>query len=556
MSTFWNRREIISIGAAAAGLSLLPDLADAKLSLSTIPAAPYVKVETASGWVRGGHCRGALVFKGIPYAGDVSGANRFKAPPPLKPWQGVFDATHLGPPTLQRPKNTYGEQEPAPAEDCLVLNVWTPAVNDHRKRPVMFYIHGGGYVTGSGGSPTQDGSRLAATYDVIVVACNHRLGLMGYLYLGDLDPSYASDANAGMQDIVAALNWVKTNIAAFGGDPHNVTIFGESGGGGKVATLMAMPQAAGLYHKAGIESGAWLTRMNKDVATETALRLLKALNIPSKELLRLTEVPAQTLLDLQIEGEDHKGPLMNATDPANPIKHNPADDESPGHFAPLVDGKILPVQPFDPAAPALAAHVPLMIGSNHDEATFFFRDQPEIFSMNNQQLVTRLLAQFGDNADRVLTAYHKAMPDASPSEIFIAIATARSVGFGNDTITLASRKSAQPAAVYLYRYDYESNFPVAGTSSTLRAGHATDIGPTFLNYDEPGLHGNGPGVAQTSRNLSALWTSFARTGKPSARGVPEWPRYNTHTRPTMLVNTACHVVDDPNSDIREMWASL
>ena len=556
MTIHLNRRDVIGAGLAAAGLSLLPDYADAKLSLSTIPAAPFVKVETASGWVRGGHCRGALVFKGIPYAGDVSGKNRFKIAPPVKPWTGVFDATHLGPPTLQRPKNTYGEQEPAQDENCLVLNVWTPAVNDHRKRPVMFYIHGGGYVTGSGGSPTQDGSRLAATYDVVVVACNHRLGLMGYLYLGDLDSSYANDANAGMQDLVAALNWVKTNLAAFGGDPHNVTIFGESGGGGKVSTLMAMPSAAGLFHKAGIESGAWLTRMNKDVASETALRLLKALNLSTKDLHRLTELPAQTLLDLQIAGEDNKGPLMIATDPANPVKHNASDDESPGHFAPLVDGKILPVQPFDPAAPALAAHIPLMIGSNHDEATFFFRDQPEIFSMNNQQLVTRLLAQFGDNADRVLNAYHKAMPDASPSELFIAIATARSVGFGNDTITLASLKSAQPAAVYLYRYDYESNFPIAGTSSTLRAGHATDIGPTFLNYDEPGLHGNGPGVAQASRNLSALWTSFARTGKPSARGVPEWPRYNTKSRPTMLVNTTCHVVDDPNADIRKMWETL
>ena len=556
MSTLWNRREVISTGLAATAMVMLPRKSQAALSKSTIPIAPFVKVETANGWVRGGHCRGALVFKGIPYAGDVSGANRFRTAPQVKSWKGVFDATHLGPPTLQRPKNTYGEQEPAQDENCLVLNVWTPAVNDKRKRPVMFYIHGGGYVTGSAGSPTQDGSRLAATYDAVVVACNHRLGMMGYLYLGDLDSSYANDANAGMQDIVAALNWVKTNIATFGGDANNVTIFGESGGGGKVGTLLAMPQATGLFHKAGIQSGAWLTRMNKDVATETTLRLLKALNISPKELHRLTEVPAQTLLDLQIAGENHKGALMTPTDASVSIKHNNSDDESPGHFAPLVDGNILSTQPFDPTAPSLAAHIPLMIGSNHDEATFFFRDQPEIFSMNNQQLVTRLLAQFGDKADRVLTTYHKAMPDASPSDIFIAIATARSVGFGNDTITLAGLKSAQPAPVYLYRYDYASNFPITGTSATLRAGHATDIGTTFYNYDEGGLHGTGPGVAQASRNLSALWTSFARTGKPSARGVPEWPRYNTHSRPTMLVNTTCHVENDPNAEVRKMWESF
>jgi len=554
MSTFWNRRDVLSTALGATALTMLPRTSFAELSRSTILVAPFVEVDTANGKVRGGQCRGALAFKGIPYAGDVSGANRFKVAPPVKSWTGVFDATHLGSPTLQRPKSTYGEQEPPMDENCLALNVWTPAVKDNGKRPVMFYLHGGGYVTGSGGSPTQDGSRLAATYDVVVVACNHRLGLMGYLYLGELDNSYAEHANAGMQDIVAALQWVKANIAVFGGDPNNVTIFGESGGGGKVGTLLGMPHAAGLFHKAGIESGAWLRRMTKSDATETTLRLLKALNVAPKELHRLNEVNAQALLELQIAGEGNQGALLIPTDPSNTTKPTGTEHDYPGHFAPLVDGHIIPAHPFDPIATPLSAHIPLMLGNNHDEATFFHREHPEVFSMSDDELIKRISKQAGDKAERILNAYRKAMPGASPSELFIAIATAFS--FGNDTVMLSDIKSAQPAAVYRYRYDYESNVPIAGTTTTLKSCHASDIGPTFYNYDQRGLHGTGPGLPDASRNLSALWTSFARTGKPSARGVPEWPKYNTKTRPTMLVNSTCTVVNDPDAEIRKMWQSL
>jgi len=554
MSTNWNRRDVIGTGLTAAAVSLLPRASFAELSRSTIPTAPFVEVEIANGKVRGGQCRGAIAFKGIPYAGNVSGKNRFKAAPPVESWTGVFDATHLGPPSLQRPKNTYGEQEPSPDENCLVLNVWTPAVKDNRKRPVMLYLHGGGYVTGSAGSPTQDGSRLAATYDVVVVACNHRLGLMGYLYLGDLDPAYAEHANAGMQDVIATLQWIKTNIAVFGGDANNITVFGESGGGGKVGTLLGMPHAAGLFHKAGIESGAWLTRMNKDVATETTLRLLKALNLSTKEIYRLTELPAQTLLDLQIAGEDGKGALMTPSTSGKTFALKGPDHDYPGHFAPLVDGHIVPAHPFDPVATPLAAGIPLMISFNHQEANFFFREQPNIFSMSDEQLINKVRERSGDNTTRIIDAYRKHMPHASPSDIFIAISTATS--FGNDTLELAALKSAQPAPVFLYRYDYESNMPIAGTQQTLRACHASDIAPTFFNHDEPGLHGTGPGLPQVSANMSALWTSFARNGKPAARGVPEWPQYNTKTRPTMLMNTQCKVVNDPDADIRKMWESL
>ncbi len=263
-----GRRSILKTSAAAiAAPYLWLPVRAAESTWYTETVAPFVELETASGRVRGGHSRGALAFKGIPYAGDVSGANRFKRAPKVTPWAGVRDATRLGPPAMQGPGTTYGEHEPAYSENCLVLNVWTPAVSG--KRPVMFYCHGGGFETGSGGHKIHDGSHLAARYDVVVVESNHRLGLFGYLYLGEL----AADAagNQGMLDIVDALAWVKENVARFGGDPDNVFVFGESGGGAKTATLMAMPDAHGLFHKAGIESGAMLRgrRRGRDGETET-----------------------------------------------------------------------------------------------------------------------------------------------------------------------------------------------------------------------------------------------------------------------------------------------
>jgi para-nitrobenzyl esterase len=493
-----------------------------------------VEVDTAQGRVRGGQSRGALAFKGIPYAGPVTGAARFKEAPPPQSWSGVRDALLLGPPSLQGPGTTYGEREPAYSENCLVLNVWSPAVNDKRKRPVMVYCHGGGYVTGSGGSRDEDGAHLAANYDVVVVTTNHRLGLLGYLYLGELGGAeYATSGNQGMLDIVAALRWVKTNIEAFGGDPGNVMIFGESGGGGKVGTLLAMPVAQGLFHKASIESGANLRRIPKEDATQTARRVLHGLGIGVNELHKLAAVPADTLIKMQLQAEH---------------------PQSPSPVGPVVDGFILPRHPFDPDAPPTAAQIPLIVGSNHDEATFFSREHPDVFHMPEDKLVAQAHTRFGADANRVLAAYKKAYPEATPTELFIAIVTA--TAFGNDTISLAERKSAQPAPVYLYRYDYWSNTPIPGTDWGLRAGHATEIAMKFYNYDIPGLEGNGSGVAPASKNMSTLWTSFAHNNHPGAPGLPTWPRYDLKRRATMIIDVKCRIADDPDREIREMWASL
>ena len=517
------------------------DLATPALFTATAP--PYVEVETAQSRVRGGHCRGALAFKGIPYAGPVTGSARFREAPAPRPWTGVRDAVQLGPPAMQGPGTTYGENEPSCSEDCLVLNVWTPAVADSGKRPVMVYCHGGGYVMGSGGSRDADGSHLAATYDVVVVATNHRLGLFGYLYLGELGgEEYASSGNQGITDIVAALRWVRDNITAFGGDPDNVMICGESGGACKVGTLLAMPSAQGLFHKASIESGPQLRRASKEAATETARRVLHGLGIGVNELHKLAEAPAEAFVTMQLQAQHQEGPLV--TPAGNAI----AD------LGPVVDGHILPGHPFDPVAAPTALDVPLMIGFNRDEATFFNMDKPEVFHMDEATLVALVRKNLGGNAERVLAAYQAAYPKASPSEIYIAASTALSMG--NDSITLAERKSAQPAAVYFYRYDYRSNWPIPGTDWTLRAGHATEIAPKFYNYDIKSLDGDGPGVREVSRNMSAFWTSFARHGHPQALGLPTWPRYDLKRRSTMLIDVSCQVVEDPDRPIRELWESL
>jgi para-nitrobenzyl esterase len=520
-----------------------------------------VEVEIGCGRIRGGHSRGALAFKGIPYAGPISGNNRFKAAPKVTPWTGVRDATQLGPPAMQGPGTTYGEHEPPCSENCLVLNVWTPAVNDGGKRPVMFYSHGGGFTSGSGGQKTQDGSHLAAAYDVVVVATNHRLGLFGYLYLGELGgEEYATSGNQGMLDIVAALSWIRENISTFGGDPNNVMAFGESGGGSKTCTLMAMPAAHGLFHKAGVQSGPMLRGLPKEIATETARRLLAGLGIAPHDLSKLNAVPAEMLTSIQLAGEKSQGPLSAptkeylASHPNAPAGMAALHASHPGGWGPVVEGSSLPRNPFDPSAPALSADVPLLVGNMRDEAVLFHRDAPAFFHLDEADLTTMARKGLGDAADRILSVYRQAMPNATPAELVIAVETASSIG--TDTLTVADRKSLQPAPAYRYRDDYQSNVPIAGTDWILRACHASDIAVVFDNYEIPDLQGNGPGLAEASRAMSGYFASFARSGVPTAQGQPAWPRYYTENRAVMLLNGQCRVVYDPDSEQRKLWKSL
>jgi para-nitrobenzyl esterase len=529
-----------------------------------LPAiAETVEVKTAYGRLRGTRKGDLVTFKGIPYAGPVAGENRFKAPPPLTPWTGVRDAFTPGPPSFQPSRPSFGTEEPFPSEDCLVLNIWTPAV-DQRRRPVMFYNHGGGFVIGSGSTWYQEGSNLARQYDVVVVASNHRLGLLGYLFLADLSgEEYATSGNQGILDIAAALNWVHENIEAFGGDPHNVMVFGESGGGAKTSCIYALPTAKDYFNKASIESGPGVHMSSREVATETTRMVLDELGLSEKEVRKLKQVPAEKLLEVQgAVAQKRPGGLTLSSGRQGMVISRP------GGFTPVVDGTYLPHHPFDPTAPAVSRDKPLLVGTNKDEMAFFFfeRKENEVFTLTEDTLKLRLDKDFGANAEKVLTTYRKSRPDASPADLYIAISTARAMWLGS--IEIAEKKYEQKSApVYMYMFTHESNLIVPGTNHRLGAAHATEIWYKFNNVDvegpkdpkdlsRPALIGTDPDREKVALNMSEMWTTFAKTGHPGAKGQPSWPAYTLPRRATMMIDAQCKVEEDPFGQERAMWDSL
>ncbi len=559
-----DRRQFLANGllgaTALAGTSLL---CGSKLGWASSSSAEAVEVKTAYGRLRGRRGTDVITFKGVPYAGSVSGKNRFKAPPPLEPWTGIRDAFTPGAPAVQTNRPSFGKEEPFPSEDCLFLNIWTPAV-DQRRRPVMFYNHGGGFVIGSGSTWYQDGSNLAREYDVVVVANNHRLGLLGYLFLADLaGEEYASSGNQGILDIAAALKWVHENIEAFGGDPHNVMVFGESGGGAKTSCIYALPAAKEYFNKASIESGPGVHMSSRDIASETAKMVLSELALSEKDVLQLRNVPAQKLLEVQesLSKKSGMGLSLNAGRKGMLVPR-------PGGFLPVVDGTYLPNHPFDPTAPAISREKPLMVGTNKDETAFFFleRKDTDAFTMTEDGLRSRLNKDFGANAQTILAAYRKSRPNASPADLYVAITTARSMWLGS--IEIAEKKSAQKAVpVYMYMFVHESNLVIPGTNHRLGAAHATEIWYKFDNVDleepqalrdpsRPGLIGTDPDRKKAALNMSQMWTTFARTGVPGAQGQPSWPAYDPQTRSTMMIDAQCRVENDPFGIERAMWDSL
>ena len=346
-----NRRKFLGQLSVITAAISLPKFA----SSSVLAEDDFVIGEASEGKLRGIRKEGVNIFKGIPYAGKISGDRRFRRPAPLAPWTGIRDALQLGAPAIQPPDGSRGINEPAKNEDCLFLNVWTPA-NDHKKRAVMFYNHGGGFGAGSGGAPDQDGANLARFFDVVVVETNHRLGIMGFLYFDGIGGSdYEGSGNNGTLDIADGLKWVNQNIAQFGGDPDNVMIFGESGGGGKTSCLYAMPSAAPYFNKASIESGPGVRMLPKEAASAMTEIVLKELNIAPKDWKKILDVPVADLLNIQIKMSE----LMAKSDY---VKKGGIQGFIPGSFSPVVDGKALPHHPFDPAAPDISKNKPLLTG--------------------------------------------------------------------------------------------------------------------------------------------------------------------------------------------------
>ncbi len=497
-----------------------------------------VTVETTAGKVQGATINAIHRFKGIPYGASTGGRNRFQ--PPAKPaaWAGVRE-THtygnISPQPVRGPsllRAAIGESQPETEnEDCLYLNVWTPGVGDGHKRPVLFWCHGGGFTMGSGSANFYNGINLGRRGDVVVVTINHRLGPLGFCYLGELaGEEYAASGNVGMLDIVAGLEWVRDNITAFGGDPGNVTIFGESGGGAKVSVLLAMPSAVGLFHRAIVQSGPGVNMTPRDRATRNAEQLLKELGVSAKDKDRLHSLTAAQIIE------------ANAKINSNPLQG----------WAPVVDGHVLPNHPFDPVAPAISAHIPLMIGTNKDEATLFLLPDPEVRTLDEAGLLARVQDFVGESANTLIAAYRRVDPQGSPRDILLAIASDRMMRM--NSIKLAERKHAQGAApVFMYLFTWET----PALDGQLKSCHALEIPFVFDNIARSGgFIGDAPECAAIAENMSEAWMAFARDGVPAYRGLPTWPAYTPEKRATMIFDTECRVENDPGSGVRQTWSEI
>ncbi|MCC6861622.1 MAG: carboxylesterase/lipase family protein [Bryobacterales bacterium] len=491
-----------------------------------------VTASTACGKARGASVDGVAIFRGLPYGGPAEGAARFLPPSKPIPWSGVRDATATGPRAVQGPGNIFlspligeyfGGGRPdreelarqTDSENCLVLNVLTPGLRG--RRPVMVYIHGGGFSGGSG-ILTLFGDGLVREQDVVLVGVNHRLNVFGYAYLGGISERY-STGNPGQLDLVAALEWVRENIANFGGDPGNVTIFGESGGGAKICTLMAMPGAKGLFHKAAVQSGTLFRVDDADSATRKAREMLAKLGLKKAEDLQ--KVPAADLLKA-----GRGGGLMGAS--------------------PVVDGRSLTRQPWDPTAPDLSASVPMIIGNCKDEATLFTLQDESLFKLDDAGLRAALVKARvpAERVDALIALYRRNHPKEGPSDLFFRISADRGARW--NAARQAELKLAQGQAnVYVYYFQW--NTPCVG--GRIRAFHTADLPLTMrlVRYPES---------EQLSRQLSGAWAAFARNGSPGRKELA-WPAYTVPGRATMVFDAAeSRAVNDPDREERILVRDL
>jgi para-nitrobenzyl esterase len=518
-----------------------------------IEASSKTVVEIESGKIRGYISRGVWVFRGIPYAEPTGGPNRFMPPMKAKPWPGVRSCLTYGPACPSGINiSENGDNSPRGdednfllyrtggwqrGEDCLRLNVWSPGPNTlGRKRPVMVFMHDGGYTGGSGNDLlSYDGENLARYHDALVVTHNHRLNVFGFLNLAEIaGERFANSGNVGMLDNVAVLEWVRDNIANFGGDPRNVMIYGQSGGGGKVSHLMVMPAAEGLFHRAAVESGATLRSGDPDAAAETAAALLEELNISRTQFEKIQAVPTQTLVAAQAatlrrmaKGRGRGGA---------------------GGWGPVLDGRVIPAHPFDPAAPAISQQVPLLIGTCLNEMVNGI-DNPEVDTLTSQDLLKRVAQRYGEQAPSIVAAYRREYPKESAFGLWAAISAA---GIRQNAATQAERKAAQSGAPS-YQYIYAWRTPVLddrpGTFHSSEIAFVFDNAALCTRYS-----GGGSEALRLSSTIGEAWASFARTGKPGHRGLPDWPAYTAERRATMIFNNSCEVKNDPEGECLRLMA--
>lgn len=525
-----KRRDILRHTIFGAGL-----LASTQLhwpSLANARSSSHVVAKTRAGKIRGYADQGVNVFKGVPYGADTALTRYRPALPPVA-WKGVKEALEYGA-SCPQAGNPRAESKLI-SEDCLVLNVWTPALRDGGKRPVMVYFHGGEYSEGSGSSPLYDGARLVRRGDVVVVTVNHRLNAFGHLYLARLaGPQYAASGNVGILDLVQALTWVRDHAEEFGGDPGCVTVFGQSGGGAKIATLMAMPAARGLFHRAATMSGQQITASGPRSATLRARSYLDALKISPGDIARLNAADVEELVR-----------AIKAPDPTMVGRSI--------YFGPVLDQGSLPRHPFYPDAPPQSAGIPMIIGNTRDETIAFLGNEPGLRELSWEQLPERLLSNLHVDIDPeyVVAEYRRLYPSYSPTEVFFAATTAGRSWRG--AIIEAELRAAQGSPVHAYQLDYRS----AIEGGRYGAMHTMDIPLVFDNIAQPGSRTGVTAEAQkTADQMSDAFIAFARTGNPNHAGLPHWRPYELNNRSTMIFNAESKLADDPRGAERRLFAQV
>jgi para-nitrobenzyl esterase len=519
------------------------------------PGRPTPVIATTGGAITGIWVDGVAIFKGIPYGAPTSGVNRFRPPIRPTPWPGIRACTQFGEPAVQGVRSglagihsdkflklmnrMFGSdrvrESEHPGEDCLSINLFTCGLtpgSGPALRPVMVWLHGGGFEVGSGSSAMYDGSNLCKRGDVVVVTLNHRLSAFGYLYLGHLDPEFADSGNVGMLDIVLALRWLRENIKAFGGDPNNVTIFGEGGGGGKVETLMAMPPARGLFHKAIVQSASAVTMVARDVAANVADQTLAALAIKPADVRLLQTLNSKLILEAASKAQQHSS-------------------DGPWGFLPVVDGRSLPHDPVSPTSPTESRDVPLLIGTEKTEATLYLVADALFGGLSEQEARERSVATISHRGGALYDKYRALMPEATPDCLLAAIMT--DSAFRAGAITMAERKAAQVGAhCYMYRLDWATS----ALDGRLHSPHGLDKPFIFDNIAEASdLVGTGKIPQLMADVMSQAWITFARTGAPGS-AEHNWPPYENSRRSTMIFNIDSKIVNDPDSKTRQLWSTV
>jgi para-nitrobenzyl esterase len=493
----------------------------------------FCSVETAGGRVQGLISSGIRQFKGVPYGASTAGANRFQRPKSVQPWTGVRDCLGYSAVSPQVPYDVAHEYARliqfdlnvalgGMGEDCLHLNIWTPGTGRQDKRAVLFCIHGGGFAICSGNHPMYDGTRLAQWGDVVVVSVTHRLSSFGYLNLTDLDPSgpWADAGAAGMLDLVAALEWVRDNIEQFGGDPGCVTIFGQSGGGWKVSTLLAMPAAQNLFHRAMIQSGSLMSHVPREVAAQVSHAFIGKLGLTAATLDRIRDLPWTQLLAAQTAIGAHA-------------------------FAPTADGAHVPAHPLETQVASLSDHVPLIISTTLDDAGLFF----DRFAMGERELQDTLAAAYGGKAVLLARTYREYFPNKAPYLLYAQIIT--DAGFRRFAHAQAEAK-AQLQAVYTYLWEWTC----PAFDAKFGAVHAMDVAASMQNERDAILGGGSTEARRMCNDLASALLAFARRGDPNNSQIPPWPRFDASQRSTMVFDRNTRIEHDPHGALRKLWLDM